>query len=153
LDQITPPLFCTESLRLVCHADTLPAVQALHEAGYRIGCVTNTLADTSAIREMLRIHGFEPLMQSVVVSSEEGWRKPHASLFQKALREVEVNDPREAVFVGDSPFHDVGGAQAVGMRAVLTTQYATRPTEGMPVADATIAHVRELMDVIARWSG
>jgi putative hydrolase of the HAD superfamily len=99
---------------------------------------------------MLRAHGFEGLMQSVVVSSEEGWRKPHASLFEKALRECEV-PAQQAVFVGDSPFHDVGGAQAVGMRAVLTTQYATRPTEGMPVADATITHVRELQAVIQAW--
>ena len=57
----------------------------------------------------------------------------------------------EAVFVGDSPFHDVGGAQAVGMRTVLTTQYVTRPTEGMPAADATISHVRELAGVVADW--
>jgi FMN phosphatase YigB (HAD superfamily) len=55
------------------------------------------------------------------------------------------------VFVGDSPFHDVGGAQGVGMRAVLSTQYVTRPKEGLPVADATISHVRELPVVIAAW--
>ena len=53
----------------------------------------------------------ERLMRSVVVSAEEGWRKPHRSLFEKALREL-ASVPEEAVFVGDSPTHDIAGAQA-----------------------------------------
>lgn len=150
LRAITPPLFATEEPHLICHDDTQPAVQALAAEGYAIGCVTNTLADEAAIRSMLRAHGFEPLMKSVVVSAEEGWRKPHPSLFEKALAELNC-DPADAVFVGDSPFHDVGGAQAVGMRAVLTRQYITRPTDGMPAPDATIDHVRELRAVVERW--
>jgi putative hydrolase of the HAD superfamily len=112
-----------------------------------MGCITNTLADTETIRTMLRKHGFEPLMHSVVVSSNLGWRKPHRSLFETALRELAVT-PRDALFVGDSPWHDIEGAQNAGMRAVLTRQYATRPTDGFAAPDATIDHVRELRDVI-----
>jgi HAD superfamily hydrolase (TIGR01662 family) len=151
LDEITPPLFATEIEHLICHDGTLDAVQELHERGYRLGCVTNTLADEAAIRAMLRLHGFEPLIDGLVVSADEGWRKPHPSLFEKSLRQLD-STPAEAVFVGDSPYHDVGGAQAVGMRAVLTTQYIARPTEGMPVPDATITHLRELPAVIEAWS-
>jgi len=150
LREITPPLFATEEERLICHDDTLPAVEALHREGYALGCVTNTLADEPAIRSMLRKHGFEPLMKTVVVSAEEGWRKPHPSLFQKALRELNVA-PGEAVFVGDSPFHDIGGARAVGMKAVLTRQYIARPADGYAEPDALIGHLRELSGVIARW--
>ena len=54
------------------------------------------------------------------------------------------------MFVGDSPLHDIGGAQAAGMRTVLTRQYVTRPTEGLPIPDATIDHLRELREVIKR---
>ena len=150
LREVTPPLFATEEPHLVCHDDTLAAVEALHTAGYTLGCVTNTLADAPAIRSMLRRHGFEPLMNTVVVSAEEGWRKPHPSLFEKALHELGVAPP-EAVFVGDSPFHDVGGAQAVGMRAVLTRQYVARPTDGLPEADAVIKHLRELLSLLEAW--
>ena len=53
------------------------------------------------------------------------------------------------MFVGDSPLHDVAGASAVGMRTVLTRQYAVRPTDGYDPPDATIDHVRELCAVIA----
>jgi putative hydrolase of the HAD superfamily len=125
-------------------------VRELHGAGYALGCITNTLANSAGIRSMLRMHGIEELMRAVVVSADEGWRKPHASLFEKALRDVGVA-PHEAIFVGDSPVHDVGGSQDAGMLAVLTRQYVTRPTEGLPVPDATIDHLRELRDVIARF--
>jgi HAD superfamily hydrolase (TIGR01662 family) len=147
LREITPPLFATEIESLICSKGTQEAVRALHDAGYALGCITNTLADGAAIRAMLRHHAVEDTMRSVVVSADEGWRKPHPSLFEKALRELNAA-PHEAIFVGDSPLHDIGGAQSVGMRAVLTRQYVTRPTEGLPAADATITHLRELPEVI-----
>ncbi|HET6614824.1 MAG TPA: HAD family hydrolase [Dehalococcoidia bacterium] len=148
LREITPPIFASERDALTCGEGTLDAVRDLHARGYVLGCVTNTLADTATIRAMLRDDGFEELMTSVVVSADEGWRKPHPSLFEKALRETGVA-PDDAVFVGDSPLHDIGGAKAVGMHAVLTQQYVARPYEGFdPQPDAIISHLRELHDVI-----
>ncbi|HZP56721.1 MAG TPA: HAD family hydrolase [Dehalococcoidia bacterium] len=153
LRELTPPLFATEIERLACGEGTVAAVRALDAEGYALGCVTNTLADTASIRAMLRRHGLEDVMRSVVVSADEGWRKPHSSLFAKALRELAVA-PHEAVFVGDSPYHDIAGAKAAGMRAVLTQQYAVRPHDGMePPPDAVISHVRELREVIRRMDG
>jgi len=152
LAEMTPILFGTEIDRLVVHEGTLEALHALHDAGLLIGCVTNTLADAGTIRTMLRNHGVLDIMRSVVVSAEEGYRKPHPSLFEKAMREVGAT-ARECVFVGDSPYHDVAGAKALGMRAVLTRQYATRPPiEGAPAPDATITHLRELPAILASWS-
>lgn len=151
INEITPPLFATEIEGLVCGDGTVDAVAGLAEAGYALGCITNTLADGQAIRAMLRRYGFEALMRSVVVSSEEGWRKPHPALFEKALRDIGVA-ASEAVFVGDSPLHDIAGAKAVGMRAVLTTQYVERrPVPGVPEPDARITHVRELRGLLAAW--
>ncbi|HEY8172991.1 MAG TPA: HAD family hydrolase [Dehalococcoidia bacterium] len=150
LREITPALFATEHDALICADGTVDALVSLHGDGYALGCITNTLADTAAIRAMLRLHGVEALMNSVVVSADEGWRKPHASLFKKAMRELDV-EPFETVFVGDSPPHDIAGAKACGMHAVLTQQYVARPYEGFePQPDAIITHVRELPAVIAR---
>ncbi len=151
LRELTPPLFSTEAEALICGEGTLEAVQELADAGYLIGCVTNTLADGAAIAAMLRRHGFAALMRSVVVSADEGWRKPHPSLFEKAMGQLGVS-PAEAVFVGDSPVHDIAGAQAVGMRAVITQQYAARDYERHGVLpDAVVHHLRELQGVIARF--
>lgn len=153
LCRLTPPLFATEIERLVCAGGTREALLDLRERGYRLGCVTNTLADASTIRSMLGRYALLDVMESVVVSSHEGWRKPHPSLFEKALRELDVRAD-EAVFVGDSIYHDVAGAKACGMRAVLTRQYVTRPhVDGCPNPDAVIEHVRELPAVIAALDG
>ncbi len=150
LREITPPVFATEVDALICAEGTREGVEALVTAGYRIGCVTNTLANGAAIRQMLRNQRMEQLMSAVVVSADEGYRKPHAMLFEKAMRNLDAL-PGESVFVGDSPLHDIAGAKAAGMHAVLTRQYAARPYEGFePQPDAVIDHVRELPGVIAR---
>jgi putative hydrolase of the HAD superfamily len=147
--EITPPLFATEIDSLICGEGTQEALVEL-SASYRLGCVTNTLADTATIRTMLRNHAMEHLMGSVVVSADEGWRKPHPSLFEKAMRELGT-PPEQSVFVGDSPLHDIAGAKAVGMRTVLTRQYVQRALDGStPAPDAIIDHVRELGDVVRR---
>lgn len=146
--EITPPLFATEVDGLILSDGTREAVAQLSGEGYALGCITNTLADTATIRAMLRKHDLESMMQSVVVSTEAGWRKPHRALFEKALRELNAA-ANEAVFVGDSPVHDIGGAKAAGMFAVLTTQYVTRayPNDVVP-PDDTINHLRDLRGVL-----
>jgi HAD superfamily hydrolase (TIGR01662 family) len=150
LRDLTPPLFATEIGRLICHDGVVDAVKGLAAAGTAVGCVTNTLADASAIRQMLENHDLLEIMSCVVVSSEEGYRKPHPTLFDKAREQLGV-EPEEALFVGDSPYHDIGGAKAAGLRAVLTTQYVTRPwIDGVPEPDARIGHVRELAAVIEK---
>ncbi|MGB6837173.1 MAG: HAD family hydrolase, partial [Dehalococcoidia bacterium] len=61
---------------------------------------------------------------------------------RRALADLDV-EPAEAVFVGDRMPEDIAGAQAVGMRAILTHQYRQEePQGGTP--DAIIAHLREL---------
>lgn len=150
LRELTPPLFCTESEALIVTEGTRDAIVALRNDGYALGCITNTLADGASIRRMLRSHGFEELLASVVVSADERLRKPHAALFEKAITELGA-EPGEAVFVGDSPYHDIGGAKAVGMWAVLTHQYVARPHDGFdPKPDAIIRHVSELRTIVPR---
>jgi FMN hydrolase / 5-amino-6-(5-phospho-D-ribitylamino)uracil phosphatase len=150
LREITPGLFAAEQAGFVVHEGTLEAVESLAEAGYTLGCITNTLADTATVRRYLSGEGFERHMQTVIVSADEGWRKPHPHLFERALTEIGA-PPHEAAYVGDSPLHDVGGAKNAGMYAVLTRQYATRPpVEGVPDADAEITHLRELPAVLKK---
>jgi putative hydrolase of the HAD superfamily len=52
-----------------------------------------------------------------VFSSEVGKRKPHAAIFEHALRALDVR-PEQALFVGDRLYEDVRGAADLGMRTV-----------------------------------
>jgi FMN phosphatase YigB (HAD superfamily) len=54
----------------------------------------------------------------VVVSHENGWRKPSLHIFEEALDRLQVKAD-EAVYIGDSPLEDIKGALDVGVRAVF----------------------------------
>ena len=101
-------------------------------------------------REGYRMGLGEPL-EATVFSSEVGVRKPDARIFQEALGRIGV-EPLDTVFVGDRLYDDVSGAQAVGMRAVLTRQFRQEDDpEYSP--DATIDHLSELPAILRSWNG
>ena len=135
----------------VVEPDTLATIATLQTQGVAMGCVTNTVLLEAGIFEPLRRLGLHQYLDSVVVSSAMSYRKPHASLFQRALDELGVA-PHETVFVGDRLVDDVGGAQAVGMRGVLTHQYRQEPLDGAPVQpDAVIQRLSGLPHAIERF--
>jgi HAD superfamily hydrolase (TIGR01549 family) len=95
--------------------DVSDTFRALVEQGIRLGLISNTHRSL----ETFQVHfALEGLVAATVSSSEHGYLKPHPSIFEAALRLVDV-PPEEAVMVGDSFKHDIAGALSVGMRGVL----------------------------------
>ena len=81
-------------------------------------------------------------MFDVAVSSvEHGYMKPHRSIFEAALRAVQVR-PAEAVMVGDSLTHDIDGARRLGMRGILVARSGAPPAA--PPDVPVIQSLREL---------
>ena len=80
---------------------------------YRLGLVSN-FDYAPVIHELLRREGIEDLFGTILISAEIGRRKPHPLIFAEALRRLEVS-ASEALFVGDSPVEDIGGASDAGM--------------------------------------
>lgn len=110
------PIFAIASL----YPDTLPALTALRDRGFRLGVVSNTPWGCPAVlwREELARHGVLSLCEHVLFCRDVGWRKPARLIFQKAF-EIFGCSPDDCVFVGDSVKWDVDGAQKVGMTPVL----------------------------------
>jgi HAD superfamily hydrolase (TIGR01549 family) len=82
---------------------------------YRLGIISNGMTDSAihVLKEMRLFSRFE----TVVLSRDVGFRKPHPVIFNYALEAMKVS-PFEAVFVGDSMGADAMGARRVGMSAV-----------------------------------
>jgi putative hydrolase of the HAD superfamily len=99
------------------------ALRALRAAGARLVVVSNW--DVS-LHEVLARTGLAPLVDDVLTSAEEGEAKPGTRMLRRALDEAGVA-PQDAVHVGDSVEHDVAGALAAGMRAVLLDREGARP--------------------------
>ncbi len=133
---------------VIADDSSLEVLRDLRERGLRLGCVTNTVLSAAQIREALAEHGLLEHLDSVIVSEEVGYRKPHASLFRRALADLGV-EPAEAVFVGDRVGEDIVGAQAVGMRTILTHQYRQEDPEG-EAPEAVISHLREVVAWVER---
>jgi putative hydrolase of the HAD superfamily len=77
-----------------------------------------------SLHDVLEGTGLSGLVDAVLTSAEVGEAKPGAAMFHAAL-ELAGAAPREALHAGDSVEHDVAGALAVGMHAVLVDRGGT----------------------------
>ena len=124
------------------------ALAELHGLGVRLGCVSNAFMGAATLNRILDERGLGEHLELTVSSCEFGWRKPHGSIYQEALRLTGVAAD-EAVYVGDRLDADVQGPAAVGMRTVLTHQYRREDPSTSPVKpDSVIEHLRDLPAVI-----
>lgn len=129
--------------------------EALHERDIRIGVLSNTLWSRDEHERIFERDGVLDRIDGAVYSSEIPWTKPHPEAFRAALDAVSVNDPGDAVFVGDRPFDDIHGARSVGMRAVLLPHsdipdVQRGPVQGDP--DAVIQRLADLLAVVDAWT-
>ncbi len=80
--------------------------------------LVSNYSDTATVWRILDQFRLRDLFDAVVVSAEVGWRKPHPAIFLEALRRTK-SQPENTVHIGDEPDHDVAGAEAVGIAAIL----------------------------------
>jgi putative hydrolase of the HAD superfamily len=136
---------------IVVEPATIAALDALRDAGYRTGLVSNVTLRPALMREDLDRLGLGARLDVSVFSSEVGVRKPDPRIFREALDRLQA-EPGATVFVGDRLLDDVTGAQAVGMRAVHTVQFRREEPREEVRPDATIASIDELPAILRGWS-
>jgi len=91
---------------------------------YSLGLVSN-FTYAPIIHAGLRKLRLNPYFDSMLVSQDVGWRKPHPQIFEEALKRLK-RGAIETVFVGDSPIEDIQGAKNVGMKAIfIPSQFFT----------------------------
>lgn len=122
------------------YPDVLPAFEALRERGCRLGVVTNF---DGRVEPLLDGLGLSPWLDSLTRSSRVGAVKPDAAIFRHALA-LHAARPEEALHVGDSPAHDVQGALAAGLGAVLVDR------EGRHAAAGAAGHRVASLGEVAR---
>jgi HAD superfamily hydrolase (TIGR01549 family) len=119
---------------------------------YRLALVSN-YPDGKAIRTSLERTGLAPFFESVVISGEVGYVKPHPRPFVVCLEQLSLA-PSEAVYVGDNWLADVQGAMQLGMQVVWIRQWEAvdnfAPDPGDLQPEATIQHLTELPSLLTR---
>ena len=95
--------------------DVRGVLKTLRSQGIRLGIISNWSGD---LEDVLELVGLRSSFDFALDSARLGYEKPHGEIFDEALRRTGVQ-PSSALHVGDSPEHDVDGALAAGLRAVL----------------------------------
>jgi putative hydrolase of the HAD superfamily len=107
-----------------CFPDVAQGLVALRDAGFRVRVASNFDGRLRAVAAGLpELAGF---VDSLVISSEVGYRKPHAAFYAAACRSLELS-PDRVLCVGDDPENDVLGAERAGLRGLLLDRDARRP--------------------------
>ena len=100
---------------LKAYDDVEPVLAGLKGRGLTVGLISNIFQDLDVIADNM---GIAPYVDCKIRSKDVGAAKPHAPIFEAALRAAKVM-PAEAVHVGDQYEGDVVGARNAGMGAVL----------------------------------
>jgi putative hydrolase of the HAD superfamily len=98
-----------------CDADAVDVLAHFHERGIRQAMASNF---DSRLRGIIETMPIAPYLESTIISSEIGWRKPAPEFFAHVAESLRL--PAEAIlFVGDDRVNDYEAASEAGMRAVL----------------------------------
>ncbi len=95
--------------------DAVRVLEALRDAGMKIGLVTNY---DSRVLDVLESLGIRRLFDAVTVSTLVGTAKPDPLIFEKSCAALSC-DPAQTVHVGDDYEDDLQGASQAGLHAFL----------------------------------
>jgi putative hydrolase of the HAD superfamily len=132
----------------VLSAGAAEAVRELAARGVALGVISNTgRTPGTMLRRLLSGAGIADHFRVLSFSDEVGARKPAAEIFHRTLMAVGV-PAGSALHIGDNAAADVGGARAVGMRAL---HYVPGGAAGAADADALVRHLAELPEILSRF--
>jgi HAD superfamily hydrolase (TIGR01662 family) len=147
VDDSVQPL---NELHIVPYADTVPTLEGLRRAGYRLAVVSNTTQSSDEVmRGVLASIGIAQYFDTVVTSYDAGHEKPEPGIFRLALDRLNC-PPAQAAMIGNDPVKDVGGAAALGLITVLVGRDWSVIGAGGSAATYTVASLAEIPPLLAR---
>lgn len=114
-------------------SDAAPALHAIAATGRPLRIASNF---DGRLRPIIRgLPDLAPWADSLVISSEIGWRKPHPAFYRAICTDLGL--PGEAVLcVGDDPENDLEGPRRGGLRSILLDRDATDEDDGNRIRSA-----------------
>ena len=121
--------------------ETREVLMELKSRGFKLGVISNFDSRVYTVMQSLGIHEF---FDTVSISSEIGYAKPHPGIFLAAIEALGVPAARILV-VGDSLMDDVQAGQLSGMNAVLVDRHNKYPEMK---AFKRITNLREVLSFV-----
>lgn len=120
-------------------------LNCLKQSGYILGLVSN--GRTHFQLNNARALGIEEQFETILISEEEGLKKPDSQIFLRALNRLNVS-PHEAVYVGDHPVNDIKGAKNVGIKTILKKNNQVVDIE----EGASINRLLDIIHIVSEWT-
>ena len=125
--------------------DAATTLAALRDRGLHLQIVSNIDNDQlDAVWPGLDLGSF---VHAITTSEDARSCKPDPGIFRVALEKAGNPAPESVVFVGDSVWHDIAGANALGMTSVLIGS-APPDVQGKHAPRHVIANLAELLDLV-----
>jgi FMN phosphatase YigB (HAD superfamily) len=101
-----------------------------------------------ALHDALERFGIRSAFETVIVSDEVGWRKPHRIIFDHALDRLGIA-AGDALFIGDQLYVDVYGAVNSGIDVVwIETERQDWLKPGLPEPTYKVRSIAEIMKIL-----
>lgn len=144
----TPHAAAEAYVRAHSTAPLCPEVrEAIEALGDRYALAVLSDADTDFIVDCLAHN--EMSFETIVTSEDLQIYKPHVSMFREVCVRLGVS-PAQAVYVGDSPWHDIVGARNAGLRTVWLNRHDRAWPEDIEPPETVITSLAELTEALGR---
>ncbi len=135
-----------------------PVVEGCHEVlqellnrGLKLGIVSNA-SSGKLIRDAMLHRGLDKYFQTIIVSADVGYRKPHPAIFRLAMQALGTT-AEKSVMVGDVPAYDVEGPQVLGMKSILVSYIDSKEGKRFSspaVPDGIASHFTEIPSLLEK---
>ena len=111
-------LECVNTMKyLEIYPDISHILDKLKNKGYCLSMISNMMLPGKLLIQKLSENDILPYFNTVTISSDIGFIKPHKEIFSRTLEKDSLK-PEEVIFVGDSYSQDIIGAKSTGMKTI-----------------------------------
>ena len=144
-------LYWRAALAFQREPDVADALEELSAAGVTLAVVSNTPFGPRCVAGELERQGLDHFfVRPIVTSARFGVRKPDPAILRSAAA-LFTRDGEPVWYVGNSVYHDVGGAAAAGIPVIWYNEDGEDPSDHGPdaaVPDYTVSSWREVTPLI-----
>ena len=118
---------------------------------FRTGMISN-FDYAPALHAALDRFGIRSAFETVVISVDVGWRKPHRIIFDQTLEKMGIKS-EDALFIGDQLYVDVYGAANAGIDVVwIETERQDWLIPGLPEPTYKVRSILDVMELLENRS-
>jgi len=82
-------------------------LEKMKNCGMEINALSNTALPLGLLEKILKLYGIWGYFNKIILSGEQGWRKPSSKIFECLEKEIMYTSEDKIIFIGDSYDKDI----------------------------------------------